>query len=95
MNYLPGSTPQLVSGGPLVLSREERDCAFVVLVTQEGFHPLKTTGKRFSHPFVPLFGLALVISDKILLNVKTRRQEAVATFIGDKSNVSEAANMKL
>lgn len=33
MNYLPGSTRQLVSGGPLVLGREERDCAFIVLVT--------------------------------------------------------------
>lgn len=33
MNYLPGSTPPLVSGGPLVLGREERDRAFIVLVT--------------------------------------------------------------
>lgn len=33
VNYLPRSTPQLVSGGPLVLGREERDRAFIVLVT--------------------------------------------------------------
>lgn len=40
MLYLPGSTLQLVPGGPcVVLSWEERDGAFIVVVAQEGFYP--------------------------------------------------------
>lgn len=43
MLYLPGSTLQLVSGGPLVVfSGEERDGAFIVVVTQKGFYPWNT-----------------------------------------------------
>lgn len=51
---------------------------------------MKTTQKGFIHPLMPVFGLALLISDKILLNMKTRAQEAAATFIGVKSNVFDA-----
>lgn len=51
---------------------------------------MKTTGKRLIHPLTPVFGSALLIADKILRNMKTRAQEAAATFVGVKSNVFDA-----
>ena len=43
--YLPGSALQLVPGGPrVVLSRQERDGAFIVVVAQKGFYPWNTKG---------------------------------------------------
>lgn len=72
MLYLPGSTLQLVPGGPhVVLSGEERDGAFIVVVAQKGFYPWnkKTQcGPQSACQYVlfVVFNLTVIIPDKTI-----------------------------
>lgn len=77
MLYLPGLTLQLVSGGPfVVLSGEERDGAFIVVVTQKGFHPwnIKHSVGRTPVHFILLFNLVLIIPDKTIKGKKKKKK---------------------
>lgn len=74
MLYSPGSTLQLVPGGPhVVLSGEERDGAFIVVVAQKGFYPWNKKQKKHSvghrmhaNMFYLLFNLTVIIPDKTI-----------------------------
>lgn len=68
MLYLPGSALQLVPGVPhVVLSGEERDGAFIVVVTQKGFNPWREkTQNACQCVLFVVFNLTLIIPDKTI-----------------------------